>query len=136
MSIKSLWSALDKLSRSILPLLTFYFSDTLRKLNVFYLLCILLFFPDIIIISVWIILKRRGLFLCLSSVLLFTSWWWPWMTADICRVMNKWKLERLFCFIVSDNYINPLKAELNPICHLLALLGGATIVVVSRLRLT
>jgi hypothetical protein len=30
--------------------------------------------------------------------------------------------------------INPLNAELNPICHLLALLGCATIVVVSRLR--
>jgi hypothetical protein len=30
--------------------------------------------------------------------------------------------------------INPLNSELNPICHLLALLGGATIVVVSRLR--
>jgi hypothetical protein len=30
--------------------------------------------------------------------------------------------------------INPLNAELNPICHLPALLGGATIVVVSRLR--
>jgi len=30
---------------------------------------------------------------------------------------------------------NPLNAELNPICHLLALLGGATIVVVSRLGL-
>ena len=29
---------------------------------------------------------------------------------------------------------NALNAELNPICHLLALLGGATIVVVSRLR--
>ena len=29
---------------------------------------------------------------------------------------------------------NPLNAELNPICHLLALLGGATIVVVRRLR--
>src|SRR5215510_14723100 len=28
----------------------------------------------------------------------------------------------------------PLNAELNPICHLLALLGGATIVVVSSLR--
>src|SRR5215510_3445792 len=28
----------------------------------------------------------------------------------------------------------PLNAELNPICHLLALLGGATIVVISRLR--
>ena len=31
-------------------------------------------------------------------------------------------------------YFNPLNAELNPICHLLALLGGATIVVVSKLR--
>jgi hypothetical protein len=30
--------------------------------------------------------------------------------------------------------INHLNAELIPICHLLALLGGATIVVVSRLR--
>jgi hypothetical protein len=30
--------------------------------------------------------------------------------------------------------VNPLNAELNPICHLLPLLGGATIVVVSRLR--
>jgi len=30
--------------------------------------------------------------------------------------------------------LNPLNAELNPICHLLALRGGATIVVVSRLR--
>ena len=30
--------------------------------------------------------------------------------------------------------INPLNAELNPICHLLALLGGATIVVASRIR--
>jgi len=29
---------------------------------------------------------------------------------------------------------NPLNAELNPICHLLALLGGTTIIVVSRLR--
>jgi hypothetical protein len=29
---------------------------------------------------------------------------------------------------------NPLNAELNHICHLLALLGSATIVVLSRLR--
>jgi len=34
----------------------------------------------------------------------------------------------------SNFHINPLNAELNHICHLLALLGGATIVVVSRLR--
>jgi len=32
------------------------------------------------------------------------------------------------------DYISPLNAELSPICHLLALLGGATIVVFSRLR--
>jgi hypothetical protein len=31
-------------------------------------------------------------------------------------------------------HFNPLNAELNPICHLLALLVGETIVVVSRLR--
>jgi hypothetical protein len=36
--------------------------------------------------------------------------------------------------ITGSFVINPLNAELNPICHLLALLGGATIVVVSRLR--
>jgi len=37
---------------------------------------------------------------------------------------------RLACWY----FINPLNAKLNPICHLLALLGGANIVVVSRLR--
>ena len=36
--------------------------------------------------------------------------------------------------VVTIELVNPLNAELNPICHLLALLGGATIVVVSRLR--
>jgi hypothetical protein len=30
--------------------------------------------------------------------------------------------------------INPLKAELNPICHLLALLGGHHIFHISRIR--
>ena len=41
----------------------------------------------------------------------------------------------LLCVISEQkNNFNPLNAELNPICHLLALLGGATIVVVSRLR--
>ena len=34
----------------------------------------------------------------------------------------------------NPTYINPLNAELNPICHLLALLEGATIVDVSGLR--
>jgi hypothetical protein len=36
--------------------------------------------------------------------------------------------------LVKVTCIKPLNAELNPICHLLALLGGATIVVFSRLR--
>jgi hypothetical protein len=36
--------------------------------------------------------------------------------------------------LARDPLFNPLNAELNPICHFLALLGGATIVVVSRLR--
>jgi hypothetical protein len=36
--------------------------------------------------------------------------------------------------IALNTAINPLNDELNPIYHLLALLGGATIVVVSRLR--
>ena len=35
---------------------------------------------------------------------------------------------------VTRELINPLNAELNPICHLLALLEGATIVDVSGLR--
>jgi hypothetical protein len=40
-----------------------------------------------------------------------------------------------FWYTVHVNIVlNPLNAELNPICHLLALLGGATIVDVSRLR--
>ena len=40
----------------------------------------------------------------------------------------------LYSYISCSDVFNPLNAELNPICHLLALLGGATIVVVSRLR--
>jgi hypothetical protein len=34
---------------------------------------------------------------------------------------------------VNNCAFNPLNAELNPIFHLLALLGGATIVVISRI---
>jgi hypothetical protein len=34
------------------------------------------------------------------------------------------------------NIINPLNAELNPICHLLALLGAHLIFHVSRIRVT
>jgi hypothetical protein len=44
------------------------------------------------------------------------------------------KFARQICFHSLIYCINPLNTELNPICHLLALLGGVTIVVVSRLR--
>jgi hypothetical protein len=43
-------------------------------------------------------------------------------------------LEGATIVVVSRLRVNPLNAELNPICNLLALLGGATIVVFSRLR--
>ena len=33
-----------------------------------------------------------------------------------------------------NNWFNPLNAELNPICHLLALLGAHLIIHVSRIR--
>ena len=42
------------------------------------------------------------------------------------------KTDNFKCF--PEARFNPLNAELNPICHFLALLGFATIVVVSRLR--
>jgi hypothetical protein len=45
-----------------------------------------------------------------------------------------WTWLQNFQDIPETIHFNPLNAELNPICHLLALLGGATIVVVSRLR--
>ena len=40
----------------------------------------------------------------------------------------------LSCYIVPSNNFNPLNAELNPICHLLALLGAHLIFHVSRIR--
>jgi hypothetical protein len=43
-------------------------------------------------------------------------------------------MKRLHAYSNAKGVINPLNAELNPICRLLALLGGATLVVVSRLR--
>jgi hypothetical protein len=51
-------------------------------------------------------------------------------TCDSCCAQESDKAKRPV-----ESELNPLKAELNPICHLLTLLGGATIVVVSRLTL-
>jgi hypothetical protein len=50
------------------------------------------------------------------------------MVCDLrtCRVLR-------FC-VNGDKCINPLNAKLNPICHLLALLGAHLILHVSRIR--
>ena len=42
--------------------------------------------------------------------------------------MDTWKTEKM------EYNINPLNAELNPICHMLALLGAQPILHVSRIR--
>ena len=52
----------------------------------------------------------------------------------MCRVIPTLKITFFIPVSFPLATINPLHAELNPIGHLLALLGGATIVVVSRLR--
>jgi hypothetical protein len=61
--------------------------------------------------------------------------WFPLIFSP-CYVLLS--MSSLTCPCLSPHYsvrcINPLNAELNPICHLPELLGGATIVVVSRLR--
>ena len=59
------------------------------------------------------------------------------MSGQISSVISLYKIKENVTFKHtpgSEVIFNPLNAELNPICHLLALLGGATIVVVSKLR--
>jgi len=43
------------------------------------------------------------------------------------------KILTVYCIVPFDD-INPLNAELNPICHVLALLGAHHILHVSRIR--
>jgi len=42
--------------------------------------------------------------------------------------------DRNIKFEINRSYVNPLNAELNPICHLLALLGAHHILHVSRVK--
>ena len=52
-----------------------------------------------------------------------------------CRYINHQTLKiYVNSFKTLDVYINPLNAELNPICNLLALLGAHHILHVSRVR--
>jgi len=43
-------------------------------------------------------------------------------------------LPELTCIVFTCSLLNPLNAELNPICHLLALLGAHHILHVGRIR--
>ena len=106
---------------------------------------------------VWYIFSNKVTCLCRSSVLILGSFvvWCDflcWPTHKISYTIQKIVFSEVTVHVFEsvsshvafmENFIqcrlkiivfNPLNAELNPICHLLALLGGATIVVVSRLR--
>ena len=52
----------------------------------------------------------------------------------ICFFESSTCYEQLCAHPQEDNCINPLNAELNPICHLLALLGAHHILHVSRVK--
>ena len=58
----------------------------------------------------------------------------PYKRLGTASALSTFILEYFSAKFGFKELFNPLNAELNPICHLLALLGGATIVVVSRLR--
>ena len=88
--------------------------------------------------------------------LLLPSQWWDWgklggtsgrsvsrsrIELAIFRLQNGMLTDLEFCVIVSKSFysiniviFNPLNADLNPICHLLALLGAHLIFHVSGLR--
>jgi len=52
----------------------------------------------------------------------------PIISIDLCYIVTKKNTASL------KNPVNPLNAELNPICHLLVLLGAHPIFHVSRIR--
>ena len=76
------------------------------------------------------------------------KWRWNWRRQWVASILHTTSEHAVSSITTVDAHIsaassrlnwrphrfNPLNAELNPICHLLALLGGANIVVVSRLR--
>jgi len=50
------------------------------------------------------------------------------------RTQYVWGILYTFLSFILPNSFNPLNAELNPICHLLALVGAHHILHVSRIR--
>ena len=66
----------------------------------------------------------------------YNSGKWPnWRTvSSVCLFESSTCFEQLCTRLQEDNCINPLHVQLNPICHLLALLGAHHIFHVSRIR--
>jgi hypothetical protein len=58
----------------------------------------------------------------------------PTKENQIWRIKTNEELDKLIKHKIIINYINPLKAKLNLICHLLALLGAHLIFHISRIR--
>jgi hypothetical protein len=94
------------------------------------------------VVSMWVI-AFTTCFLCLLTPIAFSRRDQAIFRAKPVHVLyttfstavtqySSMKMEQTEC--CETLVFNPLNAELNPICHLLALLGGATIVDVSRLR--
>ena len=56
------------------------------------------------------------------------------LTYKLCIEFQFQFTENTARFLYRDQPVNPLNAELNPICHLLALLGAHHILHISRIR--
>jgi len=64
---------------------------------------------------------------------------WLQISHTDCTVIEpgplNWNLKtKHLSYVMALHFINPLNAELNPICHLLALLGAHHILHISRIR--
>ena len=77
---------------------------------------------DLADLTAWIIAAVKNI----DALMLTRVWPELEYRIDVCRVTRGAHFERL--------YFNPLNAKLNPICHLLALLGAHHILHISRIR--
>jgi hypothetical protein len=85
----------------------------------------------------------RGLKECKACALTFQAQWLSYVPPELTFRYSTFCPQNAVCILcgsqkervfISRYIINPLNAELNPICHLLALLGAHHILHVSRIR--
>ena len=73
-------------------------------------------------------------FLSLPCIFLFPSCYYHLFDHQTVLFAYDKRISSYYCVISLTLNFNPLNAELNPICHLLALLGAHHILHVSRIR--